>query len=324
MKKIFSIILSLVMVISICTFQTKSIYAQDFSENDISNQFINNNMVIDEYELYKSLISKTDNELLSEGYDKMEIDYIRNFDYEKEVMERANLSEDVLKSYGYSENEIRSLKEMSKSKTFSANVLKSISRNTLGSSIRVKKTGYLTENNKKIRYADLLYMFQWKRVPLFLLQDLVVIAFDSNNSSKFSYKKVSGYNLSADLTNLKTNKKLKQTINWKYDTKSNKAVSAKFPIAIKNADGTVSDMCWSGSGYIRLTNASKSSRLYIDACYGHTTINIEPSFSINISGTSSIGVSFRKGMDSRHDCGLYYSDFSIDDSYIYYGVVKGV
>lgn len=325
-KKFLSMLLSIFIIISMFVPVT-NVYANSNDSID-SNMNKTNNIEYNEYneyEIYKSIVSKTNSELLAEGYTEENIKNIRKFDYEKEVKKRANLPNDMLKKYGYTENEIKELKAIAKLDNIPEANLMSIARATLGSSIRVKNVGTITENNKKVRYVDLQYTFKWKKIPIFTSTDLIVIAFDSNNSSKYSYKKVSGYNLKANMTDLSSGKVInKQTVNWIYDTSSNKAVSAKFPIAVTNLSGTVLQMCWDGIGVIRLTNPNTSSRLYIDACYGHTIINIVPSFSINITGTASFGVSLRKGMDARHDCGLYYSNFKIDDSYIYDGVVIGV
>lgn len=317
-NKIISIMLSLVMFV--CIFApAMNIYAKDFIADDIVKE---NYTEYNEYEMYKSISSKTDKELLEEGYSNKDIKYIRDFDYEAAVRERANLPEETLKLYGYNENEIKELKSFAVSKNIPEASLMSIARATLGSSIRTKKVGYVTENGKSVRYVDLQYTFQWKKVPFFILSDLVVIAFNSNNASAYSYKVVSGNNMKTNMTNLSTGAVTTNTYSWVFDTSSTKAVSAKFPVGIKDANGNLTHMCWTGIGLIRLTNPDTSSRLYIDACYGHTTINIVPSFSINISGVSA-GVSLRSGMDARHDCGLYYSNFTIDDSYIYDGVVIG-
>lgn len=317
-KKFLSLTLS-IMVILLTFIPVVDVYAEDLKINNNDVNYTDYN----EYSVYKSISEKTDKQLLSEGYTEDDIKYIRNFDYEKEIRLRASLPEETLKTYGYTESEIKELKLVAQMDTIPQATLMSISRSTLGSSIRVKKTGNLTENGKKVRYVDLQYTFKWKRAPVFIFTDLVVIAFNSNNSSAFSYKKVSGYNMKTSMTNLAAGSTKTNTYSWVFDTKSQKAVSAKFPVGIRDTNGKLTHMCWSGIGVIRLTNPSTSSRLYIDACYGHTTINLTPSFSINISGVSA-GVSLKKGMDARHDCGLYYSNFKIDDSYIYDGVVIGI
>lgn len=280
---------------------------------------------INEYDMFCEMKEKSSSELLAEGYSADDVAEIKNFDYEAAVKERASLPVDILEKYGYTKDEIAELKELEKLDEIPAATLKAISRDTLGSSIRVSKKGTLKENGKTVNYVDLKYAFKWKRVPFFIGSDLVVIAFNSSNSSQFIYKKVSSntHKLTADLTELATGKKRSQIVSWAFDTNSAKAVSAKFAVGMRDGNRKVTHMCWDGSGMIRLTNSSSSSRLYIDACYGHSIITLAPSFSVSISGVS-VGVSFKKGMDTRHDTGFYYSNFTIDDSYVYSGVVLGL
>lgn len=327
MKKFTSILLTLITLISVLSFSSVS-YAQNtdvLQSEGITTNSVNGETITEynEYEMYKKIASKTDAQLKAEGYSDENIEYIRDFDFEEEIRLRASLPYETLKTYGYTDSEIKELKEIKSTDTLAEIQKKSIARATLGSSIRIHKKGTLTENGKKVNYVDLKYMFKWKRIPMFLLSDIVVIAFNSGNSSQYAYKKVSSYCMKAPLTVLSNNKTSNQNISWKIDTKSGKAVSAKFAIGLKNMDGTMYSMCWGGTGYLRLTNPKKA-RLYIDACYGHTTINIVPSFSVSTSGTASIGISLRKGMDARHDTGYYYDNFKIDNSYVYEGVVIGL
>ncbi len=319
MKKRFLSLLMSILTITFTFIPTLEVFANE------QPQITNNYQYINEYDMYCDLKEKSEKELLVYGYSKEEVQAIRDFNYEEAVRQRAKLPTETLIKYGYTKEEIIELKELEKLETIPSSTLKAISRGTLGSSIRVTKKGKLVEGGKTVNYVDLKYSFKWKRVPVFTLTDLVVIAFNSSNSNKFIYKIVSDntHKLTANLTNLITGEKLKANASWKFDTKSAQAVSAKFAIGLKDSSGNLTHMCWNGSGTIRLTNASSKSRLYIDACYGHTTINLVPNFSINLSGVS-IGVSLRKGMDSRHDTGYYYSNFTIDDSYVYEGVVLGL
>lgn len=327
MKKITSILLTIIVLISALSVSSIS-YANETElkqNKDISSSIENGETITeyDEYAMYKKIASKTDAQLKAEGYSDENIEYIRDFDFEEEIRLRASLPYETLKTYGYTDSEIKELKSIKPTDTLAEIQKKSIARATLGSSIRIHKKGTLTENGKSVNYVDLKYMFKWKKIPVFLATDTVAIAFNSGNSSQYAYKKVSGYNLKAPLTILSNNKISGRTISWSIDTKSGKAVSAKFLVATKGVDGPVNAMCWSGTGYLRLTNPKKA-RLYIDACYGHSVLNIKPSFSISSSGSVSIGVSFNWGVDERHDCGYYYDNFKIDDSYVYEGVVLGL
>ena len=151
-KRIISILLSLVMFISMFI-PTINAYANDFVIKDSYTEY-------NEYEMYKELTSKSDKELSGEGYSDDDIEYIRDFDYEAAIRERASLSEETLKLYGYNESEIKQLKDVANLKNIPEASLMSIARATLGSSIRTKNVGYVTENGKSVRYVDLQYTFK--------------------------------------------------------------------------------------------------------------------------------------------------------------------
>lgn len=327
MKKLVSVILTIIMLISVLSVSFIS-YANEADikpSKDISSSIENGETITEynEYDMYKKIASKTNAQLKAEGYSDENIEYIRDFDFEEEIRLRASLPYETLKTYGYTDSEIKELKEIKSTDTLAEIQKKSIARATLGSSIRIHKKGTLTENGKKVNYVDLKYMFKWKRIPLFLATDTVAIAFNSGNSSQYAYKKVSGYNMNVPLTNLTNNKLKESNVSWSIDTKSGKAVSAKFLVATIGANGAIESMRWSGTGLLRLTNPKKA-RLYIDACYAHTTLGASTSFSVSSSGSVSIGVSFKGGADERHDTGYYYDNFKIDNSYVYEGVVIGL
>lgn len=328
MKKITSILLTIIVLISALSVSSIS-YANETElkqNKDISSSIENGETITeyDEYTMYKKIASKTDAQLKAEGYSDENIAYIRDFDFEEEIRLRASLPYETLKTYGYTDSEIKELKSIKPTDTLAEIQKKSIARATLGSSIRIHKKGTLTENGKTVNYVDLKYMFKWKKIPVFLATDTVAIAFNSGNSSQYAYKKVSGYNLDVSKTRIaENNKVVHEKVNWKIDTASGKAVSAKFSVGVRNPDKTMYSMSWSGTGLLRLTNPKKA-RLYIDACYGHSFLTITPSFSVSSSGSVSIGVSFKGGVDERHDCGYYYDNFKIDDSYVYEGVVLGL
>lgn len=329
MKKFTSILLTLITLISVLSFSSVS-YAQNtdvLQSEGITTNSVNGETITEynEYEMYKKIASKTDAQLKAEGYSDENIEYIRDFDFEEEIRLRASLPYETLKTYGYTDSEIKELKEIKSTDTLAEIQKKSIARATLGSSIRIHKKGTLTENGKTVNYVDLKYMFKWKKIPVFLATDTVAIAFNSGNSSQYAYKKVSGYNLDVSKTRIaENNKVVHEKVNWKIDTASGKAVSAKFSVGVRNPDKTMYSMSWSGTGLLRLTNPKKA-RLYVDACYAHTVILPAPSFSVNlVSGVPNISVGFKFGADERHDTGYYYDNFKIDDSYVYEGVVIGL
>lgn len=113
-----------------------------------------------------------------------------------------------------------------------------------------------------------------------------------------------------------------QVVSWVYSSSKPNSISAKFYTCMKNSGGAVTHFAYSGYGFFQLTNRSKNARLYVDASYGHTTLNITPSYSLNGSGLD-LSVDFCLGMDEQHCTGYYYENFTISRNYVYDGLVYG-
>ena len=103
LKKGLSILLTLILIISIFSINSNAINVEDL--------IAENNMIINEWDEYKRIISKTDHELIELGYTKEEIVSIRNFDYEEEIRNRAALDNQTLQKYGYTNEEITVLRK---------------------------------------------------------------------------------------------------------------------------------------------------------------------------------------------------------------------
>jgi hypothetical protein len=102
MKKLFSIfifILTLIFFTSNCAFAKNT-------NNEIKM------IRLTEYDLYKQMISKTDEELKKQGLNDEEIKELRNFDFNKVLLERAKLNNDELKKMGYTDEQIFKLKKL--------------------------------------------------------------------------------------------------------------------------------------------------------------------------------------------------------------------
>ncbi len=313
-KRIISTILALTML----CLTTVPTYANEPDENF---EKIN---VINEYDNYISLVSKSDSQLKASGMTNEDINYIRNFNYEEEIRNRAKLSDETLKTYGYTKSEIKKLRSVAEMDNISTVALMSISTSTLTSYIQISKKGTLTEGGSTVRYVDLFYKFKWSRIPLFTLVDMVAIGFHSDTSTEYVYKQVSNYSFKAYLTTLLTGVETQQTINWNYKLDNNiPSVNAKFALGVKNSNNELTQFCYIGSGTFRITNRDTTARLYVDTAYGHATINLVPTYSISLTSKKvDIGIKFQFGMDEQHNRGYYYSNLTIDNSYIYEGDVR--
>ena len=309
-------IISMVLTLTMLCLTTVPAFANESNFKNIN--------VINEYDNYISLVSKSDSQLKASGMTNEDINYIRNFNYEEEVRNRAKLSDETLKTYGYTKNEIKELRSVAEMDNISTDALMSISTSTLTSYIQISKKGTITEGGSTVRYVDLFYKFKWSKIPLFTLVDMVAIGFHSDSSTEYVYKQVSNHTFKAYFKTLLTGAETQETINWNYKV-DNKipSVSAKFAIGVKNSNSELTKFCFYGSGTFRITNRDTTARLYVDAAYGHTTINIVPTYSISLTNKKvDIGIKFAVGMDSQHNRGYYYSNLTIDNSYIYEGDVR--
>ena len=100
MKRIsvISIVLAIVMVFPFTS------YAKKEEENAKS-------ITISEYDMYLDVVNKSTSQLKAEGYTTDEIYLLRNQPFEQMLLERAALPVDILRGYGYNDNQIKLLKE---------------------------------------------------------------------------------------------------------------------------------------------------------------------------------------------------------------------
>lgn len=315
MKKIFSIFMA-ILIAATCMYSfSMPVFASD--------KTLINEVEINEWENYEKITSMNDNELLAQGYNESQIEEIRNFNYEDEIRSRASLSDEKLALYGYTEDEIIELRAAASLKEIPDAVIKSISTSTMTSTLRYVTNGSYTVSNSPMYYVDLQYNWSWSRIPFFTIVDMVAVGFKSSGNNEFIYTSVSGYNVRADLVAIESGYSNRtQVESWVWDTSKANSVSASFAIALKNNDDTITHFAYNGSGKLRLENRSNNVRLYVDAAYGHTTINVVPSYSIDFSG-ASVSLDFRIGMDEQHCTGYFLENFTIRDSEIYHGTVWG-
>lgn len=277
---------------------------------------------INEWEQYNDIVSSTDADLKQKGYTEAEIAEIRSFDYEKEIRNRASLSDEMLYKYGYSDSEITELRNAAKLEDIPVSVMKTISSATMTTTLRYLSNGSRVEGGKTMYYVNMKFSWSWSRIPIFRLFDIVVVAFDSSTADKFSYCVQSSNQVHAKLKELSTSKIIDRAYNWTLSTKYYNSIYVKFPICNHDVNANVSHFVYNGYGTFQLTNRSNKARLFVDACYGHTTTNIVPSFSISGTGPS-LNVSLVLGMDDQHCTGYFFENFTISKNYIYHGTVYG-
>ena len=314
-KKSLSIFLTLVLMLSIFSISSYAISAEELVTEK--------NITINEWDEYKSIVSKTDNELIELGCTEEDIANIRKFNYEEEIRNRAALDDQALKSYGYTTEEITELRKAAAMDNIPENVIQAISTATMTSKLSYVSNGSRKENNSTMYYVNMKYSWSWSRIPFFRVVDMVAVVFASSTSNSFTYCVQSNNKVHADLISVHPSySTYSQVEPWVYSTKKANSISAKFALALTDGNGVITHFAYRGYGTFQLTNRSNKARLYVDAAYGHTTINIVPNYSLSGSGLS-VGIDFRVGMDEQHCTGYFYENFTIAKNYIYHGTVYG-
>lgn len=233
-----------------------------------------------EYEAYTYYLSLSDSELLNIGFSQDDIDYLRNFDFEEAVRERASLSNDKLNALGYSSDQISALKSTRDSGIIDS---RAFATATIYSSLSSASTSRFKVN----------FSWSWSSCPVFIREDIIACVWNGTNSSG------QPLNVAVDKSSLS------HTVKY-YDTYSGKTTSESKSYSIKNEYSGVSSkfrmgynygdgyMRWakSGSGSVTVKGTGGSIKeVLMKFEYGHTYITGSPSFSIAGSG-SSIGISF--------------------------------
>lgn len=319
MKKSIKKIISILIVISLL-FSIFSISTFAVNVNLIGTEEI---IVINEWDEYKKIVSMSDAELLAMGYTSDEVAEIRAFDYEEEIRKTAELNDEILTAYGYTDEEIIALRKAAAMEEIPENVIQEISTATMISVLTYVSSGSRIESGKTMYYVNMKYSWQWDRIPFLRIIDIVAVAYNSSTSDQFTYYATSNNKVHANLQALAAGYTTRtQTKSWEYSVSKPNTISATFAIGVEDNDGVLTHFAYSGHGTFQLTNRSNNARLYVDASYGHSIVNLLPSFSVNLDGVD-IGIDFDFGIDEQHCTGYFYEDFTISRNYIYNGAVYG-
>lgn len=284
MKKVIGIMLIALFVIGLPL--------QSFASQDIKTTKVN------EYDMYKKLISKTDKELEKIGMKKENIKKLRSIDFNKELKKRSKLDEKTLKNMGYEKEQIKALKDIYKDTTESKN------NENLNETVKLNQVYaaglfadvYLT--TKLIGYSTskltIRYNWRWSNLPvIYTGDDVVGFAWEGTNSS--------GSPLNVAIDTAYSYHKLKQvntdTSTISYITKSlnvDRAYgSAKSTFRLgRSTEGMT---LWYQEGYGNIvvkTTGSSIKEVAMTIAYGHTTYAFS-SPSISFPGGFSISMGWR-------------------------------
>lgn len=322
MKKLISILTCICVLVCSCSLIVKA------KNNFISSvEVINSN----EYDIFKEYSDMSDKELFKEGKTQDEIDYIRNFNFEDAIRHRANLPDETLKAYGYSDGDIAELREIASDKSISESAIRSISNITLKSYLRVVKYG--TYNNGidgEMRYVLMAYKFQWNRVPYIALTDCVAISYSLNTGEYPIYQPVynggdiiasdySRYKLKLNMYDGETDTNYTLYEDWEPLSNTDgveNTVSVKFDVGsvdhMPDIEGNMREpiYCQSGSGWFRIAYFNETALPYFNAVYGHSIIDLTPQISI-----SGVDIVLSLSNDEQRRYGHLTSALTVDNAY---------
>ncbi len=289
--------LAILSVLVICLSSTPAL-ATNLEKNSASKTY-----TVSEEDIIAQLQTMSDAELYQIGYTSQDIKQLRNFDYFKALSERASLDNETLALYGYTPEEIQTLRDYVAS---GGRAKKTISPNTL--TLSMSFSGITAG-----KQATCKVVWTWKRVALAKCIDCFAVAWKTTNGATINYINSSSNQMVVNWTKINPNAIGKNTLtfNEKWQVKDNQSIYVKMGI------GTNDYFAYTGTGTFKLGSTSGTFKeFYIDAAYGHYYILATPSISVNIL-TGSVDISFKGAgiKDTRHLKRVYNANFKVVQNY---------
>lgn len=265
MKKLFSVILSLVILLGV-------------NANAIEIKNDNNiNIVINEYDLIKNISEEYSENFQEYGLDSQQYKDILNYKdiYRKHINELNKLTDNSLKNNGYDDQQISIIRSFTGSED-------EMSR--IGASVTIKASTSGFKYDGDYTRGTLKYTWSWSGVPVFKTQDMLAVSWNGwDVTSNVGYADYYGINSG----NIYTTKAATYT----EDGNGTEGAAHKFKMAIEDNYYYAKD----GGGTFTVksdTHAKKDFYYYME--YGHSQITVSgPSFTVGTGGGSgSISFSF--------------------------------
>ena len=284
-RKFYAILTVLSVMLSVC-FYAGEVEASEYEKINLSS--VNAN----EYLTMKELANSSDIKLISEGYTENEIKEIRDYKniYEKHIRDLSNLDESVLKAHGYSSAQINDIKNFNGSESQMIRAAASCNINASHSNF--------TALDGDLTRGKVTFSWVWTGVPAYKLTDIV--AFTWNSWVVSSYGSTVGYynvNTGASVSSKSAT----------FSTQKHGTDGGKFTFKMTNGDGTYAK---SGSGYLNVksdTYCAKNIYYYFE--YGHSKVVPTADLSFTIIGSPgfadsidfSINVTTEDAYDGKHE-----------------------
>ena len=269
LKKI-SVLLSVIIISLFCL---STSYAKIENSQNKSEKVL----IINEYDYINSIKNANYIQLKNLNLSQIDISKIKSIDYKAEILKRKQLDNQILTSMGYSENEIKILKNFSGSEA----EMQALAGELYYTS---KKDHHYYNSSNKTTYAGYTMRFTWTKTPIMQFSDIIAASWSEGFLvNKTSSKVLLTYKLRDGSY---YNKKAKNNLELN-------TFSSKFEVS-NTVPYTPHYFIKSGKLTLRLYKKGRIKNIACVMKYGHTILNVKPSISISngisFSFTPSFGV----------------------------------
>jgi len=273
MFKFSKVILSFIIMVGL--FHSTS-YAASSEASDNFTLMVQS--VSNEYDTYKNLKNKSNNELTRLGYSTQNINYINNFNYDEKMQEKVvklkSNSEKTLYAKGYSKEQISAIYNYQGTE---------LQKNLLAAQLTLSTFSGPKEQTATFSYINFRTNFSWSSEPFFIFDDILAVAWsedmylDTNKSNSFAV-----VNYISEITG-----EWVSSNNPSVTPELNKGAYIKF--SMTKPAGLTMSYAQNGRFFYRLTKKDRVKEVAVQPTYGHTVVKIG---SPSVSFPLGVGVSF--------------------------------
>lgn len=248
---------------------------------------------VNEYEMYKNDMAKTDEELKEMGMTDDEINELRHFDFNEVFRERSSFSDDILKNMGYTSKQIEVLRSYYLNRTSNYDIDEMYNESddfqTLFSTMSITTSHAGGGTDTKIGVS---FTWKWSALPAYYGgRDILVATWTGTDTGgsplNVAIDKSASYHTGYD-KNIKTGKETKKSLGFSTINEYG-AAESKFKLGYRIED--LISYYYKGSGkiYVKATGTKKIKEIAMAFGYVHTKIGIGAS--IDYKGGLSFSVS---------------------------------
>lgn len=267
----------------------------------LKTNFPQNTVTSREIDIYKSAQKRNTSSLVKRGYSVDAANDIANQEFNNQLLELANETEDTLQDYGYTDKQIASIKQYDGNE----NAIEYISRYSLSNATVTCSFGPTLINNTN--QFNIYYSAVWSSCPLFQLQDIIGLGWIACNEFDIPismyvetttgfgqyYNPDGTYHSIRDLSVVGDSHGLNVKIPMGIGPHSN--------YYAKVISGRVSMRCQGNSGLFR--------SIQVNMTYGHQTWGVTPSIKYTLGSNNVLGIQLSTGLsDEYRETRVYWYD----------------